>query len=60
MGKIGTLVAVCCLALSGLLLSACTSGGSEAKDNTVAATVNGRNIMLQEVERNLNKQTGGK
>ena len=60
MGKIGTLVAVGCLALSGLLLSGCTSGGSEAKDNTVAATVNGRNIMLQEVERNLNKQTGGK
>ena len=60
MGKIGILVAVSCLALSGLLLSACTSGGSEAKDNTVAATVNGRNIMLQEVERTLNKQTGGK
>ena len=60
MGKIGTLVAVSCLALSGFLLSACTSGGSEAKDNTVAATVNGRNIMLQEVERNLAKQTGGK
>ena len=60
MGKIGILVAVVCLALSALLLSGCTSGGSEAKDNTVAATVNGRNIMLQEVERNLNKQTGGK
>ena len=60
MGKIGKLVAVSCLALSGLLVSACTSGGSEAKDNTVAATVNGRSIMLQEVERNLSKQTGGK
>lgn len=60
MGKIGKLVAVSYLALSGLLLSGCASGGSEAKDNTIAATVNGRNIMLQEVERNLNKQTNGK
>ena len=49
-----------CLALSGLLVNACTSGGSESKDNTVAATVNGRNIMLSEVERSLNQQTGGK
>jgi len=59
-GKIGKLVAVSCLALSGLLVTACTSGGSESKDNTVAATVNGRNIMLSEVERSLNQQTGGK
>ena len=60
MGKIGKLVAVSYLALSGLLLSGCASGGSEAKDNTVAATVNGRNIMLQEIERSLSQQTGGK
>ena len=60
MGKIGKLLAVSCLALSGLLVNACTSGGSESKDNTVAATVNGRNIMLSEVERSLNQQTGGK
>ena len=60
MGKIGKVVAVSCLALSGLLVSACTSGGSPSKDNTVAATVNGRNIMLQEVERALSQQTGGK
>ncbi|HEU4435273.1 MAG TPA: SurA N-terminal domain-containing protein, partial [Pyrinomonadaceae bacterium] len=46
--------------MSGLLVTACTSGGSESKDNTVAATVNGRNIMLSEVERSLNQQTGGK
>lgn len=58
MGKIGKLLAVSCLALSALV-SACSSGGSQAKDNTVAATVNGRNIMLQEVERMLNQQTGG-
>ena len=59
MGKIGKLLAVSCLALSGLLGSACTSGGSQTKDN-VAATVNGRNIMLSEVERMLSQQTGGK
>jgi len=59
-GKIGKLLAVSCLALSGLLVNACTSGGTESKDNTVAATVNGRNIMLSEVERSLNQQTGGK
>jgi len=59
-GKIGKLLAVSCLALSALLVNACTSGGTESKDNTVAATVNGRNIMLSEVERSLNQQTGGK
>ena len=59
MGKIGKVLAVSCLALSGLLASGCTSGGSTTKDNTVAATVNGRGILLQEVERSLNSQTGG-
>jgi peptidyl-prolyl cis-trans isomerase SurA len=57
-GKIGKVLAVSCLALSALV-TACTSGGSEAKDNTVAATVNGRPILLQEVERQLNQQTNG-
>ena len=60
MGKIGKLVAVGCLALSGLLVSACATGPTEGKDNTVAATVNGRNIMLQDVERSLSAQTNGK
>ena len=59
MGKIGKFLAVS-LALSSLLVTACTSGGSEARENTVAATVNGRNIMLSEVERALKQQTGGK
>jgi peptidyl-prolyl cis-trans isomerase SurA len=59
-GKIGKFVAVGCLAMSGLLVSACTSGPTEGKDNTVAATVNGRNIMLQDVERSLSAQTNGK
>ncbi|HET8783613.1 MAG TPA: SurA N-terminal domain-containing protein [Pyrinomonadaceae bacterium] len=60
MGKIGKLVAVSCLALSGLLVSACATGPTEGKDNTVAATVNGRNIMLQDVERAVSAQTNGK
>ncbi len=59
MGKIGKVLAVSCLALSSLLVGACTSGGSAVTENTVAATVNGRNILLQEVERRLNQQTGG-
>ncbi|HKR13784.1 MAG TPA: SurA N-terminal domain-containing protein [Pyrinomonadaceae bacterium] len=59
MGKIGKVLAVSCLALSGLLAGACSSGGSAVQENQIAATVNGRNIMLQEVERQLNQQTGG-
>jgi parvulin-like peptidyl-prolyl isomerase len=42
------------------ILGGCTSGGSEAKDNTVAATVNGHSIMLKEVERAVTQQAGGK
>jgi peptidyl-prolyl cis-trans isomerase SurA len=49
------------LVLAGLATTACSSGGSsDAKDNTVAATVNGKNIMLADVERALNQQAGGK
>jgi parvulin-like peptidyl-prolyl isomerase len=40
-------------------MSGCDSGSSEAKDNQVAATVNGRNIMLKEVERAVTAQVGG-
>jgi parvulin-like peptidyl-prolyl isomerase len=58
-GKIGKVLAVSSLAVSTLLVGACASGGSAVTENTVAATVNGRNIMLQEVERQLNQQTGG-
>jgi len=58
--NIAKVLAVTSLAISGLVLSGCASGGgSEAKDNTVAATVNGRNILLSEVERGVNQQTGG-
>jgi hypothetical protein len=47
------------LAFSALLLSACSSEG-ESPSNTVAATVNGKKIMLQEVERLITQQTQGK
>ena len=60
MRKIGKVFAVTCLVVSGLVLAGCSSsGGNEANENMVAATVNGRNIMLQEVERGVNTQTGG-
>src|SRR5947207_15585444 len=45
--------------LGALLLAACGSG-AETPDNTVAATVNGKKIMLQEVERVIQQQTAGK
>jgi peptidyl-prolyl cis-trans isomerase SurA len=49
------------LALIALVANSCTSGGgSDAKDNTVAATVNGKNIMMAEVERAISQQAGGK
>jgi peptidyl-prolyl cis-trans isomerase SurA len=57
--KFGKLFAVTCLVVSGLVLAGCATGGSEANENTVAATVNGRNIMMQEVERMVNQQAGG-
>jgi parvulin-like peptidyl-prolyl isomerase len=45
--------------VSALVLSGCATGGTPSNDNMVAATVNGRNIMLQEVERGVNRQAGG-
>ena len=44
---------------SAMLLAGCTSEG-ESPNNTVAATVNGKKIMLQEVERLITQQTQGK
>lgn len=47
------------VALGALLIAACSSG-AEGPSNTVAATVNGKKIMLAEVERLINQQAGGK
>jgi parvulin-like peptidyl-prolyl isomerase len=49
--------------LAAILLTtgACSqSGGSDSQDSMVAATVNGKNIMLAEVERGVSQQAGGK
>ena len=59
MRNIAKLFAVTCLTISGLILNGCSSGGAEVQDNQVAATVNGRNIMLSEVERAVKQQAGG-
>ena len=59
MGNIAKVLTVTCLVAAGLVLSGCDSGGLAAKDNQVAATVNGRNIMLKEVERAVSQQVGG-
>ena len=61
MRKISTvLVFVTSIMASAFVLSGCGAGGSEAKDNMVAATVNGKSIMLKEVERGVTQQAGGK
>src|SRR2546421_8398647 len=44
--------------LGALFLAACGSG-TESPDNTVAATVNGKKIMLSEVERVIHQQAQG-
>jgi len=37
----------------------CTGGSSDSKDNLVAASVNGKNLMLADVERGVSQQSGG-
>ena len=59
MRNIAKVLVVTCLAISGLVLNACSSGGAAVEQNNVAATVNGRNIMLSEVERVVTQQAGG-
>ena len=59
MRKIGKVFTVTCLVVSSVVLAGCSSATSESNPNTVAATVNGRNIMLQEVERGVSRQTNG-
>ena len=59
MRNIAKVFAVTGLVVAGLVLNGCSSGASEARDSMVAATVNGRNIMLSEVEQAVNQQTNG-
>ena len=59
MRNIAKVLVITCLAVSGLVLNGCASGGAELQNNNIAATVNGRNIMLSEVERVVSQQAGG-
>lgn len=53
-------ITIILLTLMAAAASACaTGGGSDAKEGMVAATVNGKNIMLAEVERLINQQMQG-
>lgn len=53
------LMLVVSVTVLSFVLTACSGGGAaESKDSTIAATVNGRNILLKEVERNMTQQTG--
>ena len=48
------------LTVTVLAFAGCSSGGNtETKDSTVAATVNGKNIMSAEVERGVSQQSEG-
>lgn len=59
MRKFATVLVLITSLSLGVISTACSgAGGGEAKDNTIAATVNGRNIMLKEVERALTQQAG--
>jgi peptidyl-prolyl cis-trans isomerase SurA len=46
--------------LGALLIAACGSGSDTTSDNMVAATVNGKKIMLSEVERLIQQKMQGK
>jgi peptidyl-prolyl cis-trans isomerase SurA len=46
-------------AIVSLSFGACDRNAPDAKDNTVAATVNGKRIMLVEVEQGVSRQAGG-
>ena len=59
MRNIAKVLAVTSLVAGVLILNGCASNGSQPNDSMVAATVNGRNIMLSEVERDVSRQAGG-
>lgn len=54
------LVLIGSLSAVAIILAGCSGARSDAPDNTVAATVNGRNIMLKEVEQLINQQMEGR
>jgi peptidyl-prolyl cis-trans isomerase SurA len=54
------LIVLAVAVLGASLISACGSGNESSSENTVAATVNGKKIMLAEVERLIQQQSQGK
>jgi peptidyl-prolyl cis-trans isomerase SurA len=57
--KLTTMIGLAAVGLAALLIAACGST-TETPDNSVAATVNGKKIMMQEVERVIHQQAQGK
>ncbi|HWH79053.1 MAG TPA: SurA N-terminal domain-containing protein, partial [Candidatus Binatus sp.] len=53
-----SLIMLAALVFGALILAGCGSG-AETPDNTMAASVNGKKIMMQEVERIIHQQAGG-
>jgi peptidyl-prolyl cis-trans isomerase SurA len=53
-------IVVTLAAVASLTFTGCGSDGTDAKDSTVAATVNGKPITSAEVERQITQQSGGK
>ena len=57
--KVGLVTVAMLVALVSIACNQAGSGGGSSADNTVAATVNGKNIMLAEVEKLITQQTQG-
>jgi len=54
-----SLVMLAAVVLGALVLAGCGSS-AETPDNTVAATINGKKIMMSEIEKIIHQQAGGK
>jgi peptidyl-prolyl cis-trans isomerase SurA len=50
---------ICAAALAAALASACKRGAASGGAKDVAATINGKDIMLSEVDNTIKQQTGG-
>jgi len=57
--KVGLVTVATLIALASIACNQAGGGSSSSTDNTVAATVNGKNIMLAEVEKLITQQTQG-
>lgn len=54
-------LAIAALSTIAFISNACKSGGNaDAKDSMVAATVNGKSILMRQVEQGVSQQSGGK